>query len=360
MPSPLFANRMTTLALLLAAALLATTLVVQASAAGPHTVSIGVSDTSVKVGQKIQISGGVRPARARPLSLQVRYADAWRGIARTMTKSSGRYSFAETPDDARDRYYRVCKIGGSAVCSRAKLVRVQDAPVATQPTISIGSVASYELTTSDSFDIAGAASSDLVGKSVYLQLLNNADSSWASISSAVTVGSDRTFHFVVPARQAGRDLKLRVFAPATATTKAAQVRTDDFTVFGWVYVDTLNWVENAWNEDPATVNGTTYPRSIYEYNYGDGYGSVDLGRKCKTLNATVGLRDDSSSTAQLSTSVTADSTEISRIDGVGLGESTPINLDITGILRLKFSATKTSGSGSWSLVYGDARVLCAF
>jgi len=347
-------------ALLMAVALLLSMSFVQATAAEPHTVFISVSDSSVKVGEKVHISGSVLPQHARPLRLEIKYSDAWRKIARTMTTDSGRYSFSHKPSSARDRYYRVCKIGGSAVCSKAKLVRVKPKHPATQPTISIGAVASYELTTEDSYDISGTTSPDLVGKNLYLQLLNNADSTWSSISEPVAVESGGSFHFFVPARQAGRDLKLRVYAPATSTTKTAHQDTEPFTVYGWVYVDTLDWVEGAWNEGTATVNGTSYPRSVYAYHWDADSGAVDLGRKCKTLTATVGLRDDSSSTVQMSTAVTADSTEINRIDGIGLGQSTPISLDITGILRLTFSVTRTSGSGYWYLVYGDARALCAF
>lgn len=344
--------------------LLPSALLVEAAAAGPHTVFISISDTSVAVGQKVRIDGRVLPEHSRPLRLQVKHTGAWRGIARTMTTNAGRYSFADTPSKAGDRYYRVCKIGGSRVCSQAKLVHVRSGHPKTQPTITVREVVSYDLTTDENFDISGSASQDLVGEKVYLQMLNSADSSWASISDSVAIESDGSFHLVVPARQTGRDLKLRILAPATLTTKPAHADLDPFTVYGWVYVDKLQWVEGAWGEGSAAVNGVSYPRSIYtSFDWstsGTKSGAVDLGRKCKTLTATVGLRDDSNTSVRFSISVTADSTEVSRIDNVGLGQSTPISVDITGILRLAFSATKTTSRDEGSPVYGDARVLCAF
>jgi hypothetical protein len=346
--------------------------VVWASAAEPHTVFISVSDTNVKVGQKVRISGSVLPQHARPLSLQMKYSGAWHGIARTMTTDSGRYSFTDTPSSARDRYYRVCKIGGSAVCSKAKLVRVKPAHPVTQPTISIAVVAAYELTTDDNYDISGTTSPDLVGRPVYLQLLDGAGT-WTSISEPLTVRSDRTFRFSVPARQPGLDLSLRVFAPATTATKAAHANTDPFTVYGWYYLSDLAPTSSSknWDKTGRTINmgGTPQRNSLRSLwsaasfgGWSTGFAEYNLSYRCRTFEAIVGVNDEAGTNAQWSFQTFADGEEVEH-GFVGLGYPVSISRDVTSAFRLRVENDRLAGDPYQDYradaVWGAARVLCA-
>jgi hypothetical protein len=327
--------------------------------AGPHTVSINVNHKKVAKGAKVRISGAVVPVRARRLKLLMSYGGGWEVVNRTTASAGGKYAFTDRVRNRKTRFYQVCKIGGSAACSKAVRVKVNGSGGSrSKPSLAVTGVAAHELTTDDRYDIAGTASSDLIGKPVYLQLYSSDDSSWTSISSAAYVADDGTWQITTPARQAGRTISLRVFAPGTGTTRAASTSAGTFTVYGWYYLDTFSQVAGSAGEASRAINGVTYPRSIFKT--GGGYVEYNLSRACKSLSATVGLDDTSNSAIRVSTWVAGDSTELKRFNNVGLGQANTLSLDVTGILRLRIEATQTAGRGYWWLAYGDAKVLCAY
>ena len=154
-----------------------------------------------------------------------------------------------------------------------------------------------------------------------------------------------------------RSLARRVYAPATGTTHAVAIALNPFTVYGWYYLDTFDEVAGGKDEDASTVNGVTYPRSVWADDWD--YFEVNLGRACKTLTASMGLSDNASTSARETSTITGDSRQLFRKTGVKLGEMTPLSIDVTGILRLRIDDTHESGN-DWQIVYGDARVLCAY
>lgn len=354
---------MLTIAALVFAGLPAIVIAGSAEAKVSHKVFVKVNHRVVKKGAKVRIYGSVLPQRSRPLKLMRSYGGKWRAIKQTVTTPGGSYGFTDKVTNKRSRYYRVCKIGGSATCSRAVKVKVRGSKGGgggggvsqTQPAITVTGVAAYELTTDGSYDISGTASGDLIGKTVYLQLF--ADSAWSAISSAAYVNADGTWHIVARANQAGRDLALRVYAPATRTTKSAGAGMSPFTVYGWYYLDTYDEVSGDKYSDSIDINGVTYPRSVYADSWDD-YFEVNLSRACKTFSASMGFSDSTSSTARDTSIITGDSRELYRMSNVRLGVMTPLSIDITGVLRLRIEQVQDSGSAS--IVYGDARVLCAY
>jgi len=339
----------------LLAALLPAAVSLTAEAAGPHTVYIKVSRSTVSPGATVRISGSVLPKRSRPLKLLMNTGRGWKRVKSTYTTSGGRYSFSHKVK-GRSRSYRVCKIGGSAACSRVVRVTVRAGAGGghSQPSLAVTGVASYELTTDQSYAISGTASADLIGKAVYLQLYS--DSSWSSISAAAVVGAGGAWSISTPASQAGRNLSLRIYAPATGSTYSATAALSPFTVYGWYYLDTFDTVAGYRDEDSTAVNGVTYPRSVWAE---DAYFEVNLSRACKTFVASMGLSDNASTSARETATLTGDSRQLFRKTGVKLGEMTPLTIDVTGILRLRFDDTHESGN-DWQVVYGDARVLCAY
>ena len=343
------------------AALLPAAVSTPADAAGPHTVFVQISRAKVSSGSTVRIFGSVLPQRSRPLKLLMSTGRGWKPVKTTMTSANGRYSFKHRVK-GKTRVYRVCKIGGSQRCSRTVKVKVRGAGGGggggasgqSQPAISVTSVAAYELTTDQGYSIAGTASADLIGKAVYLQLYSNSE--WSSISAAAVVAPDGTWSIGAPASQAGRNLTLRVYAPATRSTLAASAALSPFTVYGWYYLDTFDAVAGYMDDGSAAINGVTYSRSAWaEWDYFE----INLSRACKTFSAFVGLDDEASTTSRETATITGDSRQLYRKTGVKLGEMTPVTIDVTGILRLRIDDTHETGS-NWQVVYGDARVLCAY
>ncbi len=324
---------------------------------GPPRVTIKISDTQVAQGSTIRVAGRARPARSQPLKLQANYGRGWRTLERSASSARGRYVFTEKVKTLDRRSYRVCAIGRSATCSRAVTVNVRSTGAKTQPSLRVTGVASEVLMPGERHDISGIASADLVGKAVYLQLATE-DEGWSSISEPAVVAEDGTWRLTAPAKQAGRRLPLRVYAPPTRSTHSAWAFVNGITVYGWRYLDRFRELAGWKEHESASVDAVTYPRSVWAAA-GYTYFEVNLGRECTTLAASVGLSDTSPATARKTLTVTGDSQELFRQTGVKRGETTEIDVDVTGVSRLRIDDNPENGD-AYPAILGNARVLCAF
>jgi serine/threonine-protein kinase len=111
------------------------------------------------------------------------------------------------------------------------------------------------------------------------------------------------------------------------------------------------------------VNGTTYNHSVFTNVGVNCPGQVieyDLGRDFRRFQTAFGISDEAPSTAKTRFEVFLDGANAATND-VGLGESLPVDLDVTGVLRLKLVATAiegpTCGNRTWSSVWVDAKIL---
>lgn len=117
-------------------------------------------------------------------------------------------------------------------------------------------------------------------------------------------------------------------------------------------------VEGEADRESSQVSGETYTRAVTLTvpRYSDdpeqraGY---NLGRYYREFRATVGLRDDMPSAASVTVEVYGDGRELFS-EEAGLGDAVPLELDVTGVLRLEFFVT---GTRQVTVVWGDARVL---
>lgn len=98
-----------------------------------------------------------------------------------------------------------------------------------------------------------------------------------------------------------------------------------------------------------SVDKSSLPSSYAEYN---------LGSNWKSLNATIGVRDDSPTGGRITFQVSVDGRSAFRRE-LGVGESEKVSIDVTGALRLILKVSFTAGEyydnysyGSW----GDARL----
>ncbi|SBW19137.1 hypothetical protein FDG2_0968 [Candidatus Protofrankia californiensis] len=119
----------------------------------------------------------------------------------------------------------------------------------------------------------------------------------------------------------------------------------------------------------VAVSGELLPRSVTLRAVCCGWSGTnnfakaeyDLGRHYRRFGATVGLADDSISSAAYLIEVYGDSKRLA-VHTVRLGNSVAVDVDVTGILRLRLATTWVEGdqgvSGKWSSrsVFGDAVV----
>ncbi|WP_243657422.1 serine/threonine-protein kinase [Parafrankia sp. BMG5.11] len=124
----------------------------------------------------------------------------------------------------------------------------------------------------------------------------------------------------------------------------------------------------------ATVGGVAQPRSLIinavAYSYHEeplkvGQVEFDLGRHFLRFQTTVGLADDATSSVKYLVEVHGDGRRLTEYT-LGLGEAEQVDLDVTGILRLRLSTTllgeEETVDSSYayyrsSTVFGDARVI---
>jgi hypothetical protein len=107
--------------------------------------------------------------------------------------------------------------------------------------------------------------------------------------------------------------------------------------------------------EPAEINGDQYPQSVIMradksyVPYGDA--EYNLGRKWRSLDATIGLRDDSPSEAALNFEVFADGKRLHE-ERMQIGESSEISLDVSGKLRLTLKVSYDSSEDIDTYCYG--------
>lgn len=94
-----------------------------------------------------------------------------------------------------------------------------------------------------------------------------------------------------------------------------------------------------WDEGTVSVNGSSYPRSLYDVDvYERSSLTFDLSRDYETFTATAGVLDSSTTGSAVRIEVFVDETRVLTQD-VGLGESVPIRVDVTDALRLRLDIT---------------------
>ncbi len=115
------------------------------------------------------------------------------------------------------------------------------------------------------------------------------------------------------------------------------------------------------SSEPANLSGTAYAHPV-QLSAGDSQNSVeyDLGRHYRRLLATMGLRDDSGSGDQVKIEVFGDGRPLfSQITSIG--QAVPLDVDVTGVLRLRLSATLVASTSDCcsdtTAVWGDIRAL---
>ena len=84
----------------------------------------------------------------------------------------------------------------------------------------------------------------------------------------------------------------------------------------------------------------------------------DVARKYTRLVGQVGLRDDVSSAASYKIEIFVDGSQVYD-QTIGLGQVTPIDLDLTNVLRLRIQVTDLSpvDRGREYVVFADIRIL---
>ena len=122
--------------------------------------------------------------------------------------------------------------------------------------------------------------------------------------------------------------------------------------FGWLS-------EEEGHRGEIQMNGQIFPDTIYLRWYRASSTSrwvtYNLSRDWTTLKADLGLSDEHSARAVVQVEIKGDD-EVLYSEAIAFGSLTPIEIDVTNVLRLVISATQVDG-GSTRLGLGDARLI---
>jgi hypothetical protein len=109
---------------------------------------------------------------------------------------------------------------------------------------------------------------------------------------------------------------------------------------------------NPSTQERSDVNGRTYHRNVviegwdnFLCDWRSAYSQIEynLGRKYRRFTATIGLRDDTPTNRSVRFDVYGDGPTPLKSKTVKFGESFPIKVDVTNVLRLKLRVTYVSG-----------------
>jgi len=130
-----------------------------------------------------------------------------------------------------------------------------------------------------------------------------------------------------------------------------------------VFVADLDTVDSGdiydFDTGAAQVNGTVYTRSvlIYPYNSGGAFVEYDLARRYLRLRGLVGPVDQVSAESTFKIEIFVDGTKVYD-QTLGLGQTAPIDIDVTNVLRLRIQVTRLSGKGgAGDVAFADLQIL---
>lgn len=236
---------------------------------------------------------------------------------------------------------------------------------------SVGAGADYVVTASASAKelvfgktvaFKGSVTPKAAGQAIYLQIRYSKTAQW-TVEQKRMIASDGTFTL----RDTASSLKTRwyrVWKPAASGHAGDVSDTMRVTVWRWHYLTDLEGKyvgrSSGWVDYGVTVaiDGNTYKKSIEYTAYNEGWIEYNLSRKCKTVRATYGLTDDSSSGAQGNVEVLGDGTS-KYVRTFDLGQHETKSLGTRNVLRLRIEYAQFSEVDAYPAT-GSPRVLCRF
>jgi hypothetical protein len=234
------------------------------------------------------------------VTLQKRTAGSstWTTVKKTKTSSKGKVS-AKVSGLKKNTEIRAVFSG----TSKYKASKSSTKTVTVTQKVSISSTSTTKPTKGGTIWLKGTTTSGLAGKTVQLQ--KKSGSSWTKVSSA-TVSTKNGFYLTTTAGNAGK-ATYRVYAPASASTKAATSAEKAFTVYQWFNLNDVEpYFGTVWDDDfvgllpgAGQIAGTAYANGLSDYfsegnaDFEPAYSVWNLKKNCTTFSSKVGIDDDS-------------------------------------------------------------------
>lgn len=344
-----------------------------AAPAARRKVTLKASPRVVVKGNKVRLKGKVRGGRYAKVTIYQKIVGrSWGVEAVKYANARGKYKHREDIT-AGSRYYQACAKGA---CSKKVFVKMVKKTKPTKPTkqptsLSFGSLSATGVEAGAPFTVNGTGSANLAGQSVFVHAYDANSSTWGAVGSGVVAG-DGSFAISASVTTAGKAVPLRLVFNGGKKLKASSADAGTVAVYGWYYFadytddGILEPVSGSWDYSGSyNLNTQVFPKSVAEYQYdydyyGYEYVEFNVNRSCVRLVTTLGIDDSASDTSRkFNAIVKGDAVTKYSKTGIGYANPVPVSVDITNVLRLRVETSQTAGSDG-TLVWGDARVLCAF
>lgn len=218
--------------------------------------------------------------------------------------------------------------------------------------------------TGQQVSFAGTAPDTVWGGTLKLQRRTSPTAKWVTVASPV-ISTGGRWSGSGPAGTAGVNYWRVVISSEGERHVSPKLRTD---VYRWYYLSQLDYVDQErFDEGSDVIGGTSYSRSVFNavdfwWNH-EPYREWNLGYRCATFQASIGLSDESDSEGVVGFRATVDGAD-TEFGSKSIGAATPVSLDLSAHLRLRLtdvyvSGPASSGNGHFWGVWGNAKILCA-
>ena len=226
----------------------------------------------------------------------------------------------------------------------------------TTPQLTIARESSGVVETGSEVSFTGTAPASLDGKRVTLQRRVGKKGDWIKTSTAVV--ADGAMKATGVSTGVGTN-SWRFTAKVDGTRYTSKPLTHK--VYGWFYLADLDRVDyDGAYADSWVIGGKTYSKSVGGSGSEDtDWAEYNLSYRCITLDAWIGIGDDSETGTTADFYVTLDGARTG-VGSKGLGPATHLTLDTSTRLRVRLEMDPTNQDfpdGSWA--FGNAKVLCS-
>ncbi len=122
-------------------------------------------------------------------------------------------------------------------------------------------------------------------------------------------------------------------------------------------METVDYDYGIEREDPASINGVNYKKSLVGYESGTHFREYNLSRNCTQFRATGGIADSSDSGAKGNLEILADGNSVYS-QNFALGQSSPIALTVKDVLRIRIETSSASDRIRDHIGIGTPQALC--
>ncbi|CAN5284936.1 hypothetical protein BH09ACT12_BH09ACT12_25950 [soil metagenome] len=227
-----------------------------------------------------------------------------------------------------------------------------------KPTYSVSiSSSTSSLTLGEAVTVTGKVMPKAAKQTVSLQTLRRGK--WKPVATATLTKKSKYKLDFRPDRTGRTSYRVCKGATRKASTGCSEIQRA--VAYQWKNLYDMDYVDrdDIYGEDPATINGRTFKKSLVSDDYpGTSFIEYNLSRKCTQFRTTGGIEDNSETGANGNLEIFGDGNSVYSQD-FSLGESSPISLSMDDVLRIRIETTTDNDGIDESVALGTPQAFCS-